>query len=610
MSVGSAWSVPPSARLHLAVPATLPHHPAMCDATLFGICLQRPEAGQTNIVFGFAQFVEALALLLLVFNLADPRARFRAMVAPVPLLRLTFVSIAVIGAGTLLTDLWIDERWPALTWGWTRVEIQSVFGLYFLALILIWAWFSYLRPPVFGRMNHKRFVAELYRVTVRSADNELPIVLSEVVRSAPALVKAATLVPSRKPTPHEPDPPAIAISARDALLAMGSRKVCRQVAASTPELAIVAMSAAAEVIRQPSGRSGPTGLAQFARNVSLEAVLNTDSVLYHEDSGFQSGLLGYMRPFSTSMYGDFRLVETLGAGHISPLDLDYQFFWSCTPDQFERYCRIALMTAKAYVDLGTHEHSFVLHRAFSHLEHGVDQLYRLNGLEAGLIDAPEWEKLRSVMQFVHDLVEHIDAAPGYPLGRVRRRNPNLPPGHGDEDGLIDQIANLLFTVVEAASAVRAPADLAWTLQNNSVWSKIFGPNQCSAWTVIQAKLLRHLYEEVKELETLPNYRSAKILAFCLHVLGLRSDRGVSYERRWAPFRLAILGWTKRHYLALRAATNDSVAEVTLAGNITFDAKRGELVQTGILALHKAPPRIVLKLDKPPRRSRVSKTAGP
>ena len=48
----------------------------MCEYTLLGLCLNRPDAGQEFTLFGFAQFVESLALFLVIFTISDPRAKF------------------------------------------------------------------------------------------------------------------------------------------------------------------------------------------------------------------------------------------------------------------------------------------------------------------------------------------------------------------------------------------------------------------------------------------------------------------------------------------------------------------------------------------------------
>jgi hypothetical protein len=581
----------------------------MCDLEFLHLCLSRPEAGQSYTLFGFSQFVEALALLILVFNLADARARFRALIAPLPLLPITFGSILLIGLGTLVTDVWIDQRWPALPWGWSRVEIDAVFGAWFLALVLVWIAVSYVWPPRFGPWNHKRFLVGVYRATVRGSDTELPIILSEIQRSMETLVDVAGRTPRRNPHVDAPIPPLVE-SANHVLLTLGSRKVCRHVVASVPELAILAMTIASERMARHLGSPTPGSLAQFARNVSLEALLNPDSGVYHEDSGFNSGMIGYTQPFTRALYANYKLVESLGAGGRSPLDVDYEFFQTCTAAQFERYCHIVQMTCSDYVARGYMEHSFVLHRAFGNLERGVARLYTLNGTEGGAAMDPESAKLYAVIRLVSDLIDEISKAEDYPLGRVRRPDPKSMPGHGHDDGLIDLVVNLLFEVIQKAAAVRAPAGLAWSIHYISIWGQLFGLKQGPVWRIVQRKLCRHLYEEIRSIERFPNYVNAQVLGFCLHVLGLRHGRrNVAFDRPTVPFREAVLAWTKRHYMAFRAATNDGVGEASLSGNITFDSRRRALVQTGFHGLHKQPPQHVFKLDPAPRPRRVKAPAS-
>lgn len=61
----------------------------------------------------------ALALLMLVYGVSDPRYRFRIHAAPLPLPQITFWSILVIGGGSLLIDVWYAE-------GFTRDGDQPV----------------------------------------------------------------------------------------------------------------------------------------------------------------------------------------------------------------------------------------------------------------------------------------------------------------------------------------------------------------------------------------------------------------------------------------------------------------------------------------------------
>ena len=65
-------------------------------------------------VFGFAEFISALALLVIVYTISDIRYKFRIHIAPLPLFTITYISIAGIGIGTLLLDVWSASQWPVL----------------------------------------------------------------------------------------------------------------------------------------------------------------------------------------------------------------------------------------------------------------------------------------------------------------------------------------------------------------------------------------------------------------------------------------------------------------------------------------------------------------
>jgi hypothetical protein len=80
----------------------------------FILCFVTPPA-QTGKVFGFAEFVQAFALLVVVYTVADVRYRFRIRSAPLPLWLLTFVACGLIGLGTLMADFWYSNKFPVPT---------------------------------------------------------------------------------------------------------------------------------------------------------------------------------------------------------------------------------------------------------------------------------------------------------------------------------------------------------------------------------------------------------------------------------------------------------------------------------------------------------------
>ena len=80
------------------------------ERCLSGICFVAVDTTVPKF-FGFSEFLAALALMVVVWTTTDIRYRFRIATAPLPLHRLTFVSIGSVGVLTLLTDLWRAEGW-------------------------------------------------------------------------------------------------------------------------------------------------------------------------------------------------------------------------------------------------------------------------------------------------------------------------------------------------------------------------------------------------------------------------------------------------------------------------------------------------------------------
>ena len=64
-------------------------------------------------------------------------------------------------------------------------------------------------------------------------------------------------------------------------------------------------------------------------------MFNPGSALHNEDDGFFSGFLGYTKPVTKAVYGNFEFVEALAANGGSPLDLEFDLRRSMGPDQLE-----------------------------------------------------------------------------------------------------------------------------------------------------------------------------------------------------------------------------------------------------------------------------------
>ena len=308
----------------------------------------------------------------------------------------------------------------------------------------------------------------------------------------------------------------------------------------------------------------------FARNIVNEALANKNSFIYHEAEGYESGLIGYHKPLSQAMFSNYEMVETVGT-MLDP-DISEKAAWDAL--QWEAYCRLVLMTFRDYVEKGFWNHSFVLYRAKGYIESAASDLYKLNGL-SGTWDNDAIRRLRVVIEFIKSAVAVLDeksVPSGFRL-RVREKH-----GHPRES-FYDHLASMIFEVIFHASAVRSPQWECWSVQHNSVWSELLHFNHLDgdAGRVVTFKARRLVYNEIAEMERFPNFKGARVLGFCLNVMGLEL-RGKSYDKQSRALHKAVLAWTKRHYAWLHSY-NPRVAEACLVDGLTYDAENQRIVKT-------------------------------
>lgn len=535
-----------------------------------GVCFI-PLDGSGQKFFGFSEFLAGLALMVLAWTIADVRYRFRVRTAPIPLLGVTFWVVAAIGVLALLTDLWRAEQWlvpkgnlltPA-TW-------QALLGGLFLLTYLIWTWFAFIRPPIYGRQNAERFAQTLYRFILKGSPAELAVIADELASSVGAIVRHATDRGSLKNYRHESEdekkesPPKVEGYANDLLLLIADKRLCRAIIESSPGTALAMFQAISET------KKYGIQVETFAKNIINEALANRDSFLYHEAEGYESGLIGYHKPLSHAMFANYRMVEMIG----SLLDPHFSRQREWDAAQWGAYCRVALMTLRNYVAEGYGGHSVVLYRAKGYIENSVFDLYTLNELTR-VGDTDSFLRLRVVIEFAKDAVKILDekGAPNHVRIRVREKH-----GHPRET-LYDHIASLIFEVIFHASAVKSPQWECWTIQHNSVWGELFNFNQLDgpAGKVVKFKVRRLLYDEIAHMRRFPNFKGAKILGFCLNVMGLTVSEG-NYDRDSRALQKALLAWTKKNFTWLNGY-NPRIAEACLVDGMTYDAENLRLVRT-------------------------------
>ncbi len=570
-----------------------------CEQTYFGICFVAPSGSSATPIFGFSEFLPALALLVIVYTVTDIRYRFRVAVAPTPLLRLTYVFIGIIGFGILLTDIWVAERWLVPLSLISESEWRGILGGFFLLLPMTWLYYAFIKPPTFGERNYRKFAQHLYTIVLKGSDTELPVIANELARSAPSLVRLSGQARSASPG-HVSDnrekkrKPDARDYAHDLILLIANRKLCRHIIASSPGTAIAFFE------EMSINRKFDIPIGAFAVNISAEAVLNKDSILYHEGEGYVSGLMGYRKDFSHAVYGNFRLVEALATSGRSPLDIPFQIVRSWDASQVEAYSAALMITLEDYLDSSSWgQPSYALNRALRNIQHSCTDLYKLNDIADDFYSSDIVRRVKAAVDFVRHAIELIGKQETLPSTMLR-----VHDRRRHRDDLYDRIAELMFEIICSASSVKAPPDKCWFIHYNAVWGEFFGlTGGEKAWGIIHHKLRRLLCEEIRRLDKLPNYKSSKILGFCLNVMGLTLKKKQGYEGEEYPLHKAVLAWTRKNYLRLRSIQPE-VAQSCLIGSISFDEKNSRLVKTFSKGLSLEPPKEYLELDplEPPGES--------
>jgi hypothetical protein len=301
------------------------------------------------------------------------------------------------------------------------------------------------------------------------------------------------------------------------------------------------------------------------------------------------------------MFSSYEMVEDIG----TLLDPDFSNRSKWDADQWEAYCRIVLLTLRDYVEKGMGAHSYVIYRALGHIKEAVSDLYKLNGVADSPWKNDTQARLRAVVDFVQEAVGILEKK-GIP-SRLQRRVNNKDRSRART--VYDHIAKLVYEVIFAASAVTSPRDPCWWIQHNSVWGELFNFDRLEgpAGAVVKFKVCRLLYQDVIKMKSFPNFKGARILAYCLNVMGLERREG-DYDRDSRALHQAILLWAKRNYAWLYAE-NPRVAGACLVDGMTWDAKSQRIVLTYPAdGLRRAPAYVYLDVDPPPVQAGTKRAA--
>ncbi len=527
-----------------------------CEAVALGICFNRPPLDAGIAIFGFAEFLGALALLILVYNATDVRYRFRVTAAPIPLYIVTFISTAAIGFGTLLTDLWFSERWIAPAAGVSRAEIQAFFGVAFLSVILLWTLFAFVRPTRFGKLNAARFARTVHSFLMRGSKEDLDTVSTEIARSSPYIFKYASEYEALSENKNISRRQLASIYAYDLLAMIAHKRLCRHIVVNNPLMAVnIAEQAEKTKIYEPLGH--------FFFQITDAALSERDSIVFHESSYF-SGLIGQIKSFLNLIYGKYALIE---ASNHSALDLDYKLVQEIEPEQLSVYADMVAITFKSYIEVDLHlSHSYSIYRSIENLKDSCSGLYNIDRIEK-FYEINKYRNLNIFIETIKKLVQIIDDSK-VDLSKIYSLNKKIDRRR---DNVIDWIAEALIEVISDAGNISGPAWTAWSIQHNAIWSKLFTSNtkRYSALWFIQSRFRRLIFDELKEMEKFPNYQNARILRFLLNVMKWEVGKREDYPESEYPMRRMLIPWVQRNFLKVLHSAPE-VARYCLTDDMVID----------------------------------------
>jgi hypothetical protein len=576
------------------------------EIVVFGVPLTAaPQLVSETSIFGFSEFVAALALMVIVFSATDVRYRFRVSIAPFPLLNASFLVVPLLGIGTLLNDLWFSESWYGLPFGVSEAFIEGIFAAVFLGTFLLWQWIAFVRPPTFSKWNCVSYVRKVHLILAQGSKVELEILADELQRSAKQLVYCArqhqrAFSPSLRGSALSNSKTELRASkcADQVLELMADGALCREIVAQSPRTAIRFMDQACKQ------KKLSILLGDFASQITTAAILDRKSLLYRE-SMYATDLVGRMRDFTAVMYGNFELVEGL-SGARSSLDVDWSTEQKMNGDAFEVYCRITLETYKDYIS-GDHmsTHSYQLSRAMSTIKNAGMGLSWISGRAYDSEVEDKLKKFGAATDFVTSLLNFIGTQPKFDLRRLLVRGKSRSLMNAD---VFDQLAKLMLELIADAATVR-DVEYHWAVQHNKVWVVLSSFQENWPHRVLKYRLFRLLFDKIKSMDKRPNFMDTRYLGFLLNVLGISteySDYGDKYTRRC--HRL-LISWVQRNFMSIHEF-DPRVAANVQNGSLTFDAAQMELVRTRSAWLGGEQPKQILALtamSKPARKRRNIET---
>jgi len=543
-----------------------------CAATWMSLCLNPAKSDMQMPIFGFAEFIAALAIFGVIYTITDFKYKFRSMVSATNLPAVSFWVVGAIGIGTLVSNLFFTEHYPIPDAIGNLAVWQTVMGVAFLIVICSWAVVVGRRPPVFSPANSGRFMTVVHRVLIANDEKEIAVVASELARSMSNIIRFApddadiiriSEIPSNKLTKKD----WASRRAYTLLEIMASPKLCSAIAATSNQTAVQFFH---EMTTQ---KKYPRCAGVFAKNLVLAMLRRSDSLVFHEENLYSHGFAAKAKFFMRAAFGNIELVEALGRnGFSSPLDATPPYDEPFTDKELKAYGRCYRMAVNSYVSADRMAtYSATLARALSFITRQCMDLRFVKG-HSRIYDEPAYKKFSVAVKIIEEMMTELDAFAGPELSKLHLTR-QLP-------GFYKIVAKNMLEIVEIAAEVIEDADAAWSIQHNLVWNSFFdNAHSGPASAAIRRELIRLIMEEISVMSRIrAHHQNSKVLAMVLNVVGIVPTNPSSLTREERILQRAASSWNRLNFAKVYER-NPDVAQYMLPRNTHYDQVNNEIVRT-------------------------------
>ncbi|MEY8618184.1 hypothetical protein AALK72_17300 [Citrobacter amalonaticus] len=553
--------------------------PAKCF--FHSLCFVPPDPLVSGIkIFGFSEFLASLALLVVVFTVTDTRYKFRISIAPLPLYIITFIIIALTGFISLLSDIWSATGWWVLDTNFgIKIAAQSILGFCFLFCFMLWIYYAFLRPPIFSKRNQIKYINTLYKYITKGVEQELAIITDELGRSASVLIKYS----------GRGDGVTTQV-ANDILFLIGNKNFCKVLVTTSPRTATYFF------VSTDTYRNYDIPLHQFSANISQEVIKNKNSIIYHEDNSYYSGLMGEIQEWSKSIYGNYLLVESLHKRHLSPFEFNYKSFLGFDSEQWDAYFRVSIIYLKEKLQKEKFiDTSSVLNSILDNIDYCIQNTYMIDKLEDEYKKSELINKLQSSINFIDDM---FDITSKFQAESIYQYSVKERDKHAFD--IHYYVSETLLKLLFNASQCQANNFSTWHIQNNIVWDGIFSPhkeNNGDFYKKAKRKLIRSIYKELNEIIKIANFKNTRIAGLILNVLGMSSGPcfATKSDRRLVLIKSLTQKIIKENFLTI-LEQQPEVAQNMFPKCISYDPDKKCLIKTYSIGINKEAPKHYLYLD--------------